>query len=280
MKAFFAALFLTAGLLCPCAHAQQDEATQKQFLEQKATADSQAFNSPESRAAMMAIGEALRSNGLKSLGDASASPDWSGALKCAKTLIAKYPEFAKGYFDLGTVYKNMGFTDEAVSAFQQQVKLDPSNSAPWCALARIYQDKGTSTQADYAYSQAIELCRKETETAPAGESKLRLLTVLGGIYRDARKPDEAVRAYQEVTREHGKNYWQTEAWQNLARIYSEQGFLEKAVEAMHNGMSDKRYSEAWGGVAGFFLDTKEKKGNDALFDKCNRISTQLKAQGK
>lgn len=280
MKAFLAALLLTAGLLCPCAEARQDEAAQKQFLEQKAKANSQAFNSPESHAATMAIGEAIRSSGLKSLGDASASPDWSGALKCAQSVIAKYPEFPGGYWGLGTVYKNIGFTDEAISAFQKQIKLDPSDSAPWCALARIYQDKGKSTQADYAYSQAIELCRKETETAPAGESKLRLLTVLGGIYRDAGKPDEAVRAYQEVTREHGKNYWQTEAWQNLARIYAEQGLLEKAVEAMHNGMSDKRYSEAWGVVAGFFLDTKEKKGNDALFHKCDRMSKQLKAQGK
>lgn len=43
MKAFFAALFLTAGLLCPCAHAQQDEEdlkeNLKEFLEIKAKAE-------------------------------------------------------------------------------------------------------------------------------------------------------------------------------------------------------------------------------------------------
>ena len=39
MKALLAALLLAAGLLCPCAEAQQDEAKQKQFLEDKANAE-------------------------------------------------------------------------------------------------------------------------------------------------------------------------------------------------------------------------------------------------
>jgi uncharacterized protein len=39
MKALLVALLLAAGLLCPCAEAQQDEAKQKQFLEDKANAE-------------------------------------------------------------------------------------------------------------------------------------------------------------------------------------------------------------------------------------------------
>ena len=39
MKALLAALLLAAGLLCPCAEAQQDDAARKQFLEYKAKAE-------------------------------------------------------------------------------------------------------------------------------------------------------------------------------------------------------------------------------------------------
>ena len=38
MKALLAALFLTAGLLCPCAHAQQDESRRSRFLAVEAKA--------------------------------------------------------------------------------------------------------------------------------------------------------------------------------------------------------------------------------------------------
>jgi len=39
MKALLAALFLAAGLLCPCADAQQDDAARKKFLVTKALAE-------------------------------------------------------------------------------------------------------------------------------------------------------------------------------------------------------------------------------------------------
>ena len=180
MKTFLAALLLAAGLLCPWAHAQQNDVPKSK---------QEAFDSPENRAAGAAVSNALIAAGLKSVGDTSASPDWNAALKCTKALIAKYPEFAWGYYELGTVYENTGFTDDAISTFQQEIKLDPNDSDPWRKLGKIYQDKGKFTQADYAFSQAISLCQKEAESAPAGERKLRLLTKLGGIYRDAGKPD-------------------------------------------------------------------------------------------
>ena len=61
----------------------------------------------------------------------------------------------------------MGFSDDAIAAFQQAVKLNPSNLYAWRGLAKLYKEKGKTTQADYAFSQCISLYQKIAESPPS-----------------------------------------------------------------------------------------------------------------
>lgn len=289
-----------------------------------------AYSSPEYLAAMLAqlkaegAGASARlarlnaqrdgANGERAPINDTVSKDWNNALTCANALISKYPSFAQGYWSAGEAYLAMGFSDDAMAAFQQAIKLDPSNEFVWHHLAKLYKEKGKTTQADYAFSQAIALFQKDAEsptrvgTPPAVAQSLKLgnLIRLGDIYRDAGRADDAIRAYQAAENEGEMDVEQWDdigdfyrgvgmlddamrAYQaaakllkhpvsgffDLAKLYGERGQIEKAVEAMHNAMPGVGYSGAWAHVGALLADKQPE-----LSAKCRETSKQLKAQGK
>jgi S1-C subfamily serine protease len=111
--------------------------------------------------------------------------DWGNLLNATKALVAKYPDSSSAHEELGLVYEDMGFSEEAIEAYQSAVKLDADSPEAWKSLASIYKEKGKITQADFAFSQAIALEQKRVESQPPGFGKSFSLAELGRAYQSA-----------------------------------------------------------------------------------------------
>jgi tetratricopeptide (TPR) repeat protein len=59
--------------------------------------------------------------------------DWGNVLNAAKALVAKYTDSSSAYRELGQVYEDMGFSDEAIESYQRGVTLDPQRVAVGCS---------------------------------------------------------------------------------------------------------------------------------------------------
>ena len=201
--------------------------------------------SPEERAAIDAHAKAKNSSQLHK--------DWETALRCDKALIAKFPDHDMGYWFTGEAYSAMGFSDDAIAAFQQAVKLNPSNLYAWHDLAKLYKEKGKTTQADYAFSQCISLYQKIAESPPSvpfsdgkfgaasRERKACDFLLLAEVCHDAGRVEDAVRAYQSAENIGGMGYNQ---WSQIGHFYWVIDRPDDAMRAykseakVNNGLSD------------------------------------------
>ena len=171
--------------------------------------------SPEYKAAESARLDALAAAGLSSLLGKITDPevlrkirrkeaDWEKALDTAKAVVAKYPESGIAYAQLGNVHEMMGFTDQAIEAYQRAVELNPDSSSAWESLGRIYKEKGKFSQADFAFSQAIAYQTKRVQRRGPGSFDFSLST-LGNIYREAGNIDAAKQTYLRDVQENPKS---------------------------------------------------------------------------
>ena len=158
-----------------------------------------------------------------------------------------------GYWFTGEAYSAMGFSDDAIAAFQQAVKLNPSNLYAWRGLAKLYKEKGKTTQADYAFSQCISLYQKIAESPPSvpfsdgkfgaasRERKACDFLLLAEVCHDAGRVEDAVRAYQSAENIGGMGYNQ---WSQIGHFYWVIDRPDDAMRAykseakVNNGLSD------------------------------------------
>lgn len=257
--------------------AGNDEAAK--LVYQRVIYQQKALESSEFAAAHKAWMSAMEEAGLTQLhasSGADLSGKWDAALRATQAVVAKYPEFALGYDRLGDVYSHMGLIDDAIMAYQQAVKLDPTDTGSagsWNSLGNLYRKIHENSQADYAFSKAVSLQEKRVNSQPRGEERIFSLWTLGNMFKDAGRIDEAERTYLAATDEYPRNAM---AWFALAEIYVDRMELERAATAYYDGMADKRYSEAWKLVAKKLSDN----GKEEYALKCYQLSEQLKARGQ
>ena len=85
--------------------------------------------------------------------------NFAKAVPYFQTYLKKNPNSAEGQFNLGLAYLQDHHPDEAITAFQNVLKITPDAGAEM-NLALAYRDKGMQREADEALSKAKELERK------------------------------------------------------------------------------------------------------------------------
>ena len=129
-------------------------------------------------------------------------PDWRAAcaagsngnyiavLNHAKQLVARYPEGARAWFALACAFDSLNFTDDAIAAYRQTIKIKPDSVAAWRNLGGALSKAGQT-------DSAIAACRQAIKIAPDG---CLAWHSLGMVYQEAGRFDDAAQAFvQEET---------------------------------------------------------------------------------
>lgn len=105
------------------------------------------------------------------------------ALETFQACIARLPNHAQAYFQIGRLQANRGKLDEAVAACQKALELDPLLAEVHYALALIYQEEGGAEQALVHLKKALYL----------KQDFILAHFSLSNIYQQAGQPREAAR---------------------------------------------------------------------------------------
>ena len=73
-----------------------------------------------------------------------------------KTVNIK-PDYAKGYYNIGSVYRENGKIEEAIASFQRVLEINPKYAEAYYALAIIYYEKKDFKLAIEHFDQASKL---------------------------------------------------------------------------------------------------------------------------
>ena len=238
-------------------------------------------------AAAKARVEALQSPEMKAASDAQQgalrTKDWREALKAAQLLVTKYPNLPFGYELLGAAYQNMGFSEDAILAYQHAVKLDSSKANAWLSLGSLFNEERKTSQAISAFSQAAAEYQQELKYATDDNAKAEGLIGLGKCYVGLGNRDSARTAYQEVTGlSSAFRFFKFSAWDALGELDAEDGDERNAVAAFYNSLqySDalekKLQSDAWKRLAVYY----EEKGLTEKVSRAMKISWELHLNGR
>jgi tetratricopeptide (TPR) repeat protein len=124
----------------------------------------------------------------RAFGAAEIADDWVEMLKRAKVLVARYPDNAAAWVALGLAYGHLNFTDDAIAAYRQAIKLKPDFAETWNNLGVAYEQSGRTDDAVAAYLQAIKI---KPDLARAWNN-------LGEAYARAGRTDESADAFQRA----------------------------------------------------------------------------------
>lgn len=242
----------------------------------KIVADSDALHSPELTALRVAVFRAKTAIAVHK------PADWGEALSLAKAFVAKHPDFATGFYYLGEVYEGMGFSEEAISAYHQAVRLEPEDASSWAALGAIFKEKGRDTQADFAFSQAIAYQTKWVESLSESHEKAANLQILADIYHSAGDNKAAKRSYLDALRIDPDDVWYLTS---LARIYAEEGneqdalgmfyrsasLAAKTAKGLPPGKFSNPEAEAWWQLSQFYDERHNEEASFRCFRKAKSL---------
>lgn len=93
----------------------------------------------------------------------------------------KRPDYAKGYFQLGSAQEKSGQLKKARESFEKAADLEPSGTEAYLSLAQIYEKEGN-------LDAAIEEYKKYLSKLP---DNITVLMYLGGLYYRLEKYEEA-----------------------------------------------------------------------------------------
>ena len=82
-------------------------------------------------------------------------------LKHIRKALERHPTSAKGHADLALCYRMTNYKDEAVAAFKQSLKLDPTQGIVWLNLGALYAEMGRQRDAISAFRAALTLTDRE-----------------------------------------------------------------------------------------------------------------------
>lgn len=100
------------------------------------------------------------------------------------------PNFAEAYFNLGVLYCTRGLTDRGIDEFRKALKLQPNNAKMHLYLGRAYVDIESFDNAIEEYKQAIRLNPKDATT----------YFELGMTYHDKGLLESAIENMQQAVR--------------------------------------------------------------------------------
>jgi tetratricopeptide (TPR) repeat protein len=149
---------------------------------------------------------------------AATSGDYARMLSHAQVLVKKYPEDSLAHFVVGIAYGFLNFTADAITCYQQAIRLKPDYVDAWNNLGAIYRESGLTIDAINSIQQAIKL---KPDDADAWYN-------LGVVYNDSGRIADAITAYQQAIKLK-PDY--SSAWYNLGIIYIKAGRISDAIAA-------------------------------------------------
>lgn len=130
------------------------------------------------------------------------------------------------YNGIGNIYRDSGRTDDAITAYQKAITLNPDDPDPWNGLGNVYQDMGHTDDAIMAYHKAIELDPRFSYPWNG----------LGNLYRNSGRIDEAHTSYQTAIRLNPQSSIQ---YSNLALNYRMRNRIEEAITTYKYALEKK-----------------------------------------
>jgi type IV pilus assembly protein PilF len=138
-------------------------------------------------------GKALSLKQLKEMGEKYiAAGDTASALKCLTEAEQKKPDDALVQYDLGLAYNQRGLTDQAISHYQQALKIKPVYPEAFNALGAVYADRGQIELAQESFQKALNDPFYQTPQYAAYN--------LGKLYEGKGDPERALTLYEQAVR--------------------------------------------------------------------------------
>ena len=193
---------------------------------------------------------------------AEAVQDWVEMLKCAKILASRHPQRALAYRHLGVAFSELGFNDDALTAFRQAIKIEPDDVKAWCNLGSLYGHCRHYADAILAYRQAIKL---KPDLADGWFD-------LANAYGDSGSVVDAIAAYRQAIKIK-QNY--AEAWYNLGLVYGKSGHIEEAIATFQQAIKIKpAFAEAWYNLGIAYRSAGRQSEADAAFKRVRELKPE------
>lgn len=142
---------------------------------------------------------------------------WRNGLTLWSDIVAKSPNKARPYANLGVAQKDQNLTDQAYQSFRKALQLNPNIDEAHFNLAIILEERGNTDEAIAHYRKAVEI---KPDFVKAHNN-------LGAAYLRQNKLDEAV-VHLRKALQLDPNF--APAYNNMGLAHVKQGKLDEAVE--------------------------------------------------
>lgn len=139
------------------------------------------------------------------------------AIEVYKKAIALKPDYADAYFNLGLVYNNLGDFDKAITSYEKAIEYDPDLYKSYYSIGHIRHEQGR-------YKEAIDFLKRSLEKK---KNHAPSYTMIGLSYYNLGKYDLALKNFDEAISLDPGEY---KARNNRGMIYANRGEYEKALE--------------------------------------------------
>jgi len=217
--------------------------------------------------------------------DTKDSPEIRESEKKVKEIFSAYqraiqlnPTFLDPYYNLGRMYRDLGFNSESAKLFEKIIEVEPKYKDAYVSLADVYQDMNETSKAISVYEKVLSLNSKDEETYaniilayvrslkqnPNNKELQKgleqtftrfegLLNVnpnnsvaffnLGYLYSEAGYPQRAISAYERALEINPSN---SKVFYNMGNVYKDLGQFDKAIEMYQKTVKlDQGYSDAF-----------------------------------
>ncbi|MEM9217699.1 MAG: tetratricopeptide repeat protein [Cyanobacteria bacterium P01_F01_bin.150] len=144
--------------------------------------------------------------------------DLDGAMAYYKKMLMLYPQQAKPFANLGSIYAQQEQWQEAKAVYQQAIQLDPNFAGAYRNLARVYQTTGEEETAADCWAKAHEL------EPHWGDASVHL--ELGAFLVRLGRGEDAIASFKRAI---AKDDTLTTAYFQLAELYHQQQNDELAI---------------------------------------------------
>lgn len=131
----------------------------------------------------------------------------NGKFKEARTVFeglrTNYPHVSVFHNNLGVVYKRLGLLPEAVTAYQQAIKIQPQYPEAYYNLGLALREQGEFHRAEDAYRRALD-------AAPDFRDASYNLAVLYDLYLN--EPEKAIKLYETYLASGGEGRDEVTIW--------------------------------------------------------------------
>jgi len=142
---------------------------------------------------------------------------YNEAMEYFEKAVARFPESAEAYYNLGVSKLRAGKTDQAIATLEKTVQLKPDLTEAYFALGECYFNKGESDRAIKVFSRTLDLNGQNAKS----------YYNLGIVYYRLNRVDEAISAFERSI-ELDPNF--SSAYYQGGIAYVKKGDLKKALQ--------------------------------------------------